>query len=87
MPTAFPLEDLKTAGENLSSHAVLRVLATARSVEFDAVEGRRKRVVTKGTEQARKPLNALKIPRVQPPRVLAQASGTEQDTNAVPIRK
>ena len=82
-----PQRRLRAAEENLSAHSALRVPATVRLVEFEAVDSRRKRVVTKGTKQERKALNALKIPRMQPPRVLAQASGTEQGMNVVIIRK
>ena len=73
---------LKAAGENLSTHAALCVLATVRLVEFEAVEGARKRVVTIGTEQSR---TVLKIPRMPPPKALAQVSGTAEGTNAVTI--
>ena len=68
---ALPQRDLKTAGENLSSHTVLRILATARPVEFEAAEGRRKRVVTKGTKRTRKPLDALRTRGKPPPKELA----------------
>ena len=62
----LPERRLRAAGENLSAHAALRLLTTARPVEFEAVEGRRKRVVTKGTKRARKPLDALRIQGKQP---------------------
>ena len=75
---------LKAAGDNLSTHAALCVLATVRLVEFEAVEGARKRVVTIGTKQARK---VLKIPRKPPSKALAQALRTAEGTNAVLIRE
>ena len=75
---------LKAAGENLSAHAALRLLTTARPVEFEAVEGARKRVVTIGTEQSR---TVLKIPRKPPLNPRAQAHGTAEGTNEVLIRE
>ena len=81
---ALPQRRLKAAGENLSTHAALCVLATVRLVEFEAVDGARKRVVANGTELAR---NAFKIPRKPPPKALGQPHRTAERTNAVPIRK
>ena len=81
---ALPERHLKTAGENLSAHATLRVLPTARPVEFEAVDSGRKRVATKGTKRPRKPLDALRIQRKPPPRELAQAQSTAEGKNAVP---
>ena len=84
---ALPQRRLRAAEENLSAHAALRVPATARPVEYEAVDSGRKRMVTKGTKRARKPLDALRTQGKQPPKALAQASGTAEDTNMLTIRK
>ena len=83
----LPQRRLRAAGENLSAHAALRLLTTARPVAFEAVDSRRKRVVTKGTKRARKPLEALRTQRKPPPKSLAQASGTAEGTNVMTIQE
>ena len=56
-------------------------------VEFEAVEGRRQRVVTKGSEFAQKVLKALKIWRKPPPEALDEARETTKGSNVVTFRK
>ena len=75
---------LREAGEDLSAHAALRALQTVKLVEFEVVEGGRKPVVTQGSEQARKVLEALNIRRKPPP---GQSVAGRESTPVVTIRK
>ena len=76
---------LREAGEDLSAPAALRALQTVKLVEFEAVEGGRKRVVTQGSEQARKVLEALNIGRKPPPP--GQSVAGRESTPVVTMRK
>ena len=78
---------LKEAGEDLSANAALRALQTIRVVEFETVDGERKRVVTQASERARKVLKALKIKKKPPPGVPTLASETAKGPDVVTIRK
>ena len=78
---------LKEVGEDLSANAALRALQTIRVVEFETVDGERKRVVTQASERARKVLKALKIKKKPPPGVPSMASETARGPDVVTIRK
>ena len=58
---------LKAAGEDLSAKAALKALATIRLVEFESEEGTKKRIVTRGSQQAGQVLKALTLKRSAPP--------------------
>lgn len=78
---------LKEAGVDLSAKAALGALQTIRVVDFETVEGKRKRVVTNGSERARKVLRALKIKKKPPPGVQSEAGETARGPDVVTIRK
>ena len=65
--------------------ALQRMLERCLLVEFEAVEGGRKRVVTQGSEQARKVLKALNIRRKPPPP--GQSVAGRKSTPVVTMRK
>ena len=78
---------LKEAGVDLSAHAALGALRTIRVVDFETGDGERKRIVTNGSERARKVLKALKIRRKPPPGAPTEANGTAESPDVVTIRK
>lgn len=78
---------LKQAGVDLSANAALGALQTIRVVDFETGDGERKRIVTNGSERARKVLKALKIRRKPPPGAPTEANGTAESPDVVTIRK
>ena len=58
---------LQAAREDLSANAAWKALATIKLVEFETEEGTKKRIVTRGSEQAGKVLKALRLKRSAPP--------------------
>ena len=78
---------LKEAGVDLAANAALGALQTIRVVDFETVGGERKRVVTNGSERARKVLRALKIKKKPPPGVKSAEGETARGPDVVTIRK
>lgn len=61
-------------------------LQTVRVVDFETVEGERKRTVTKGSEQAQKVFEALRLKKKPPPGAPSEAGETAKRPDVVTIR-